>query len=57
MLQDGCKGSGLGVAIARGLVELQGGTLRIRSAPQMGALTMVHLPITQKPRAGDQAAA
>jgi two-component system cell cycle sensor histidine kinase PleC len=50
MLHDGCKGSGLGVAIARELIELQGGSLRIRSTPQIGALTMVHLPITPKPR-------
>ena len=49
MLHDGCKGSGLHVAIARGLIELQGGTLRIRSTPQIGALTMVHLPVTAKP--------
>ncbi|MGL5448727.1 MAG: histidine kinase dimerization/phospho-acceptor domain-containing protein [Rhabdaerophilum sp.] len=47
MLHDGCKGSGLGVAIARGLIELQGGILRIRSAPQLGTLIMVHLPITK----------
>lgn len=50
MLHDGCKGSGLGVAIARELIELQGGSLRIRSTPQIGALTMVHLPITPRPR-------
>ncbi len=50
MLHDGCKGSGLSVAIARGLIELQGGTLRIRSAPQLGAIMMVHLPIVQRPR-------
>lgn len=50
MLHDGCKGSGLGVAIARELIELQGGNLRIRSTPQIGALTMVHLPITSRPR-------
>ncbi|MCU0817876.1 MAG: PAS-domain containing protein [Beijerinckiaceae bacterium] len=50
MLHDGCKGSGLSVAIARSLIELQGGTLRIRSTPQLGALTMVHLPIVQRPR-------
>jgi two-component system, cell cycle sensor histidine kinase PleC len=48
MLQDGCKGSGLSVAIARGLIELQGGSLRIRSAPQLGAITMVHLPIVAR---------
>jgi two-component system, cell cycle sensor histidine kinase PleC len=50
MLHDGCKGSGLGVAIARDLIELQGGTLRMRSTPLIGALTMIHLPIALKPR-------
>lgn len=50
MLHDGCKGSGLGVAIAKELIELQGGSLRIRSTPLIGALTMVHLPIAPKPR-------
>ena len=49
MLHDGCKGSGLSVAIARGLIELQGGTLRIRSAPELGAIMMLHLPIVQRP--------
>jgi two-component system cell cycle sensor histidine kinase PleC len=49
MLEDGCKGSGLGFAIARGLIELQGGTLRLRSTPQIGALTMIHLPIAPQP--------
>ncbi|CAN1510204.1 PAS domain [Rhabdaerophilaceae bacterium] len=46
MLQDGCKGSGLHVAISRGLIELQGGSLRIRSVPLFGAVTMVHLPLS-----------
>lgn len=50
MLHDGCKGSGLSVAIARGLIELQGGTLRIRSHPRLGAITMVHLPKTPRAR-------
>lgn len=49
MLQDGCKGSGLGVAIARSLVELHGGTMRLRSAPQIGSLVLVHLPVSLEP--------
>lgn len=49
MLDDGCKGSGLGVAIARSLVELHGGTMRLRSAPQMGSLVLIHLPIALEP--------
>ena len=48
MLQDGCKGSGLGVAIARSLIELHGGTLRMRSSQQIGSLVMIHLPIAQE---------
>ena len=49
MLHDGCKGSGLGVAIARSLVELHGGTMRLRSAPQIGSLVMIRLPISVEP--------
>jgi two-component system, cell cycle sensor histidine kinase PleC len=46
MLHDGCKGSGLGVAIARSLIELHGGHVRLRSTQTVGALVMVHLPIS-----------
>lgn len=49
MLHDGCKGSGLGVAIARSLVELHGGTMRLRSAPQIGSLVLIHLPVSLEP--------
>lgn len=49
MLEDGCKGSGLGIPIARSLIELHGGTMRLRSAPQFGALVMIHLPIAHRP--------
>jgi two-component system, cell cycle sensor histidine kinase PleC len=49
MLQDGCKGSGLGVSIARSLIELHGGTMRLRSSPQIGSLIMIHLPIALQP--------
>jgi two-component system cell cycle sensor histidine kinase PleC len=45
MLQDGCKGSGLGVPIARSLIELHGGTMRLRATAQMGSLIMVRLPV------------
>ncbi len=44
MLEDGCKGSGLGVSIARALVELHGGSLKMRAAPKSGTLVMIHLP-------------
>lgn len=49
MLQDGCKGSGLGVSIARSLIELHGGTMRLRSSPQTGSLIMIHLPVSNQP--------
>lgn len=45
MLEDGCKGSGLNVPIARALIELHGGTMRLKSSPQFGSLVMVRLPI------------
>lgn len=44
MLENGCKGSGLGVAIARSLIELHGGTLRMRALPMVGSLVMIRLP-------------
>jgi two-component system cell cycle sensor histidine kinase PleC len=39
------KGSGLGLSIAKSLAELHGGRLRIRSAPSVGTVVMVTLPI------------
>jgi two-component system cell cycle sensor histidine kinase PleC len=44
LMQDGMKGPGLGLAIARSLVELHGGELRIDSAPGKGAKVCIHLP-------------
>ncbi len=44
IMEDGMKGPGLGLSIARSLVELHGGSLRIRSAPGQGATVLVHLP-------------
>jgi two-component system cell cycle sensor histidine kinase PleC len=38
------KGSGLGLSIARSLVELHGGRLRIRSQEGVGTIVLVHLP-------------
>ena len=43
-LEDGMKGSGLRLAIARSLVELHGGAIRIQSVEGSGTLVMVHLP-------------
>lgn len=49
MLEDGCKGAGLGVSIARALVELHGGTLKMRATPGHGTLVMIHLPLNMLP--------
>ena len=43
-LKDGMRGSGLGLAIAQSLVDLHGGTMRIRSQPGSGTIVLVHLP-------------
>jgi two-component system cell cycle sensor histidine kinase PleC len=48
-LQDGFKGSGLGLAISKSLVELHGGSLRIRSQVGAGTVVMVLLPL-QRPQ-------
>nr|WP_272884921.1 ATP-binding protein [Candidatus Rhodoblastus alkanivorans] len=44
LMQDGMKGPGLGLAIARSLVELHGGELRIDSTPGQGTRVGIHLP-------------
>ncbi len=42
---DGPGGSGLGLPIARGLVELHGGTLTLQSQPGQGSAFRVQLPL------------
>ena len=54
VMADGMKGSGLGLAIANSLVELHGGTLRLKSRPGEGASALVTLPRAQ---CGSRAAA
>jgi signal transduction histidine kinase len=44
VMANGMKGSGLGLAIANSLVELHGGTLRLKSRPGEGATALVILP-------------
>jgi two-component system, cell cycle sensor histidine kinase PleC len=52
VMANGMKGSGLGLAIANSLVELHGGTLRLGSRPEEGAVAVVALPRVQRgPRA------
>ncbi len=48
VLANGMKGSGLGLAIANSLVELHGGTLRLKSSPGGGATALVTLPRLQR---------
>ena len=43
-LCNGCKGSGLGMAIAKSLIELHGGMIKIRSQVGSGTIVMIHLP-------------
>jgi two-component system cell cycle sensor histidine kinase PleC len=44
--QNGNKGSGLGVAIAKSLIEMHGGRIRVRSGVGIGTVIMVHLPLS-----------
>ncbi|MTV32759.1 PAS domain S-box protein [Rhodoblastus acidophilus] len=44
LMEDGMKGPGLGLSIARSLVELHGGRLQIESAPGQGARVRFALP-------------
>jgi two-component system cell cycle sensor histidine kinase PleC len=44
LMQDGMKGPGLGLSIARSLVAMHGGELKIDSAPGEGAKVTVYLP-------------
>jgi len=44
LMEDGMKGPGLGLSIARSLVELHGGRLQIESAPGQGAKVRFTLP-------------
>jgi signal transduction histidine kinase len=43
----GTGGAGLGLAIARGLIEAHGGSLSIEQAPSGGARISVRLPLFQ----------
>jgi signal transduction histidine kinase len=44
-------GSGLGLAVARGLVEQHGGSLEFKSAPNKGTTVTISLPMKAKPSA------
>ena len=49
-LANGMKGSGLGLSIARSLVELHGGSLKIRSAVGKGTVVRMRLPLVAASR-------
>jgi two-component system cell cycle sensor histidine kinase PleC len=44
-LENGMKGSGLGLGIARSLTELHGGRMEIQSAAGAGTTVAIHLPM------------
>ncbi|MBL8699516.1 MAG: CHASE2 domain-containing protein [Alphaproteobacteria bacterium] len=50
-LQRAHEGAGLGLSLAKKLVELHGGTLAIRSAPGEGTAVLVWLPLAEPARA------
>jgi two-component system cell cycle sensor histidine kinase PleC len=51
------KGSGLGLAITRSMVELHGGSLRIRSEESVGTIVLVRLPAPAEARLASESAA
>ena len=42
------RGAGLGLAIARGVVEAHGGRIEVQSVPGQGARFTIHLPLRRK---------
>ena len=50
--RDADDGSGLGLPIARSIIEKHGGTIEIESAPERGAAVCVRLPLLSPARPG-----
>ena len=45
-------GSGLGLAVASGIIRDLGGTIQLQSAPGEGTMAMIHLPAAGRPKDG-----
>ena len=46
-------GTGMGLAITRGLLTLQGGTVKAQNHPEGGAIFTIELPVSTRPAAGE----
>ena len=55
-ISRGYGGAGLGLAISKGLVQLQGGDISASSKPGEGSVFSFFIPYAIKPRAGDRSA-
>jgi CheY-like chemotaxis protein/anti-sigma regulatory factor (Ser/Thr protein kinase) len=48
------EGTGLGLALARGIVEGHGGAIAVESSPEEGARFVIELPVDTPPEAADE---
>jgi cell cycle sensor histidine kinase DivJ len=52
--ESGERGSGLGLAVVRGLAQLHGGAMEAASTPGEGSRIRIRLPVLPKPQAGGE---